>query len=197
MPPPQPLHEQQALRLLFSDLSLPRQLHVFASNSDGGATLSNPPLQRQVIVGPTVRQVQLNVELTAEKAIQEVIDILEKTHQRFPVEHYLALTTTIISHVPVTGETAAQLCERSVFKSPEVLDVLGPGRLAAGIRVILGGAGQTFVSLEPLIEDPGKLYVQVMETGSGPLRFGEVPARIEAIQRYHDNQVKRFVDQLL
>jgi len=197
VPPPQPMLEQQALRLLFSDLSLPRQLPVFNSMPDGGATLSNPALQRQVVIAPGVRQVQFNVELTAAKAVEEVVDVLAKTQARFPVDQYLGFTLTIVSHVPVTGETAMELFDRSVLRDPAALNELGPGRLAAGIRVILGGAGQTFVTLEPLIGDPGKLFVQIMQTGNGPFGFAEVTPRIDAMLRYHDNQVRQFVGRLL
>ncbi|MBC5826281.1 MAG: hypothetical protein GIW99_01085 [Candidatus Eremiobacteraeota bacterium] len=159
--------------------------------------LSNPALQRQVVIGPAIRQVQMSVELTAAKAVEEVVDILAKTQARFPVEQYLSYTITIVSHVPVTGETAMELFDRSVLRKPDALNELGPGRAAAGIRVILGGAGQTFVTIEPLLGDPGKLFAQVVQTVNGPLTFHDVPLRIDAMLRYHDNQVRQFVDRLL
>ena len=195
--PPQPLYEQQALRLLFSDVSLPNQLPLFASTPDGGATLSNPALQRHLQIAPGLRQVQLNVELSAQRTAAELVALLQQTHARFPVEHYLAAAISLISHIPLSAETASALMERAVFKQPAALDMLGPGRVAAGIRVILAGAGQTFITLEPLVGDPGVLLLQVVENTNGPLHLNEVAGRIESILRYNDNQLRQFVGQIL
>jgi len=189
--------EYAAAMLLFSLVSLPCQLPVINARPDGGATLSNPALQRHVVIGPAIRQVQLNVELTAEKTADEISGILAKAQQRFPIEQYLALTITLVSHLPVVEESGTDLMERAVFKNPKALNELGPGRLAAGIRVILGGNGQMFVTLEPLVGDGATLFVQIVQNTNGPLGVRDASERMENLLRYHDHQVRQFVDHIL
>jgi len=197
VPPPQPIRNQQSLRELFAELSIKFQLDAFSKTPDGGALFSNPGLLRFVTISPPLRRVQFNVDTTASRTLEEILAILELAHQKFPVEQYLIFNADMICHAPVTGETAIDLVESKVFKNRDALDALGVGRVASGVRAILKGTGQIVVIVEPLLADPGKLYVQRQEGVQGAFQLSDVRARMNAFLKVYDSQLKGFMTALL
>lgn len=197
VPTPAPIANRDSLKQLFAAVSTRFQLEVFLPTPEGGAILSSPVLQRQFVVAPAARQAQFSVTISAARTRDEIVEIFREAQDRVPVPQYLATQISITSHLPVTGETASDVMDRCAFSRRDAFELLGPGRIGAGIKVFMRGIGQLSIAVEPLLADPGVLFVNLVQVRPEPLDVNQIQQRIDDLLRYHDNQAKEFLRRLL
>jgi hypothetical protein len=186
------------LRQLFADLG-PYHLDVFNPTPDGGAVLSSPALQRQLILTPSNRQVGLSVEVDARRSLEDIVAIFSVSQKRLPAPTYIASSLTLTAHLPITGETSADLLYRNVLstKANEAMAALGGGVRGVGIRAFLSGDGPFTFTVEPLIADPTKIVITLQQVQPGPFQLTDLAARCNKTLAFYEHELHHYVSEVL
>lgn len=181
-----------SLRQAFADLSR-YDYDTYGPTADGGAIIGAPSKGKQIQIGPVTRNILLPIQLTAMKAIDEIVDCIKIVEARLPVPAYLFVQTSLTAHLPVTGETAGELVDRTLFaQKHDAFNALGPGRFGSGVKVYMTG-GHTQLAIEPLLQDSGTLFVQYVTINPIQLQSNALRSPLEAVIRYVENQVRAFI----
>lgn len=187
--------DPSALRQIFVDLQN-FDFDSFAMASDGGATISNPRQQKSIVIGPLTRNVSLPVQTTLQRTVTDALELIKVIHTRLPLPVYFGCQINIISHLPVTGETAAQILDEHVFSNAKAFEPLGAGRIGTGIKVFLAGTGTSQVLVEPLLARNDHLFIQYLQVNQIQIEQQMLQGIAEAALRFQDNQIKQFIGSL-
>lgn len=169
-------------------------IESFTPEPNGGATLANQTKAKSVTIIPTSRQIVWPVELSLPQSIDQAFQILSIIATKLPVASYLASQVTCTSHVPVAGETAAALIERTISKN-DALAELGVGVSGVGLKVFLNG-NLGSVAVEPLIADPGMMFIQLIQVYPQQFKLEFARTLVEEATRFNSHNVRNFLQKL-
>lgn len=161
--PPAPFG-REALQRAFFDVTQHHSYQQFAfTPGDTGAEFANSPADG-VTIQPQLLQVRCEVDLTAERAREKVVDVVTAVSRRLSIESFLQLGIKVIAHVPAPGEapSARAFVGDQLMRGTDHADELGPQFFAGGVkfRSIEGdGLHERVLLIEPFVGDDSYIFI--------------------------------------
>ncbi len=160
-----------------------------------GARMANPT--GDFFIQTTRMQVNEAVDhFVASK--EKAVDLFRLAQAKLGIPQFATMGVKLTAFLPVDGQNAASFLENGAFSSiKDNLDLLGPGRQGAGLRVVLHQDGVHELKVEPFFGDLNQLYVEL--DVQHPATFNDlkiVEPRMDAAYDYLFREVKGFLETL-
>lgn len=161
-----------------------------------GARMANPT--SDFFIQTTRMQVNEAVDhFVASK--EKAVDLFRLAQSKLSIPQFATMGVKLTAFMALPdGPNAAQFLENSVFGAiKDNLEILGPGRQGAGMRVVLHQDGVHELKIEPFFGDLTQLYVEL--DVQHPTAFNDlsvVEPRMDAAYDYLFREVKGFLETL-
>lgn len=192
--PPYQLQPPQVNRI-YADIT-ERYPYQSLQHLPDGARMANPA--GDFFIQTTRMQVNETVD-HFQSAKEKTIDLFQLAQSKLGIPQFATLGVKLTAFLPLQdGPNAAKFLEHSALKSIENnLELLGPGRQGAGLRVVLHQDGVHELKIEPFFGDLTQLYVELDVQHPAPFNdLSLVESRIDAAYDYLFREVKGFLETL-
>lgn len=130
---------------------------------------------------------------------EKAVDLFRLSQAKLSIPQFATMGIKLTAFLPIqNGPNAAQLLENSAFGTiKDNLELLGPGRQGAGMRVVLHQDGVHELKIEPFFGDLTQLYVELdVQHPSAFNDLNVVEPRMDAAYDYLFREVKGFLETL-
>lgn len=119
-------------------------------------------LQGGQIPNPGRLQVNENNIFHFEPAKEKALDLFQIVCDNLRIDQFLTFGVKLTAFLPTENATASQIIENSAFAGfrPQ-LDMLGPGRIGCGLRVVIHNNGAHDLKIEPFFGDLSKMFIEL------------------------------------
>ncbi|MEN6371090.1 MAG: hypothetical protein ABFD64_03670 [Armatimonadota bacterium] len=142
-------------------------------------------------------RIQINESVMHFQATKEkCMDMLEIIQSRLSIPQFMTLGIKLTAFVPMNeAPRAAQYIEDKMLSNmSDKLEILGPGRQGAGIRLVLHHEGIHEIKIEPFFNDLSQIYVELDVQHPEPFTdLSDVERKMESAYNYLFGEVKDFL----
>lgn len=161
-----------------------------------GARMANPT--GDFFIQATRMQVNDTVDYF-QSSKERAIDLFKLAQSKLNVPQFATFGIKLTAFLPLQeGPNAAQLMENSAFGAiKDNLELLGPGRQGAGLRIVLHQDGVHELRIEPFFGDLTQLYVELDVQHPAPFNdIAMIEPWMEAAYDYLFREAKGFIETL-
>jgi hypothetical protein len=161
-----------------------------------GARMANPT--GDFFIQTTRMQVNEAVDYF-QSSKEKAVDLFQLAQSKLSIPQFATMGVKLTGFLPMDGgPNAAAFLENSVFGAvKDNLELLGPGRQGAGLRVVLHQDGIHELKIEPFFGDLSQLYVELDVQHPQPFNdLSTVEPRMDAAYDYLFREVKGFLETL-
>lgn len=170
---------------------------AFLPMPGGGATFVDQRTQGQIVVQPGSRSIsRFIIGSDTTVAMDEIMAALEVLDRHAPVQAYIACQIIYAMSVPVESGYADSLLEKRVLGDEPIASRLGPIHYP-GIKIYLDDLGSSYVTVEPLLRDRTRLFVQFGKVSVQAFRIPELRDMLTTAVSFGNAEVRQFVGDFL
>ncbi|MFA4835946.1 MAG: hypothetical protein WC749_07765 [Dehalococcoidia bacterium] len=194
--PPGPFDRSQAA-MVYSKITQKYNYPTF-NQLPNGAVMLQPATQSHVQLQELLVQVNEAIEIHIEPTKQKVLDILDIITEYFQLDTFHNMGVKLIARWPVPGDNqASKFLEDKYFKITDTsFGILGPGRLASGMRFRFNRGGSVYdLRIEPQMQDLSKLWIELDVQYPMPFKgLKECGPHIQSTYDYLFSEVSKFLE---
>lgn len=174
------------------------EYHQLQIAPDGSAAQFLGPTEASAVtIQPPLLQLREEIGLTPERSAEKAHDVFDIVARHIGAHQFFNLGVKAVYHAePPDHDARGFLLHHVLGKTQEDVAELGTGGdLYAGVTYYLGRPQSFYkISVEPLLEDPRSLYIDIDARFEGPIELEALVRRAQETAEFVQGPLGRYLD---